>query len=204
MEEENKDKTEDTNKKQETEEKTHKMLHKTKEEVEKAIKSLTENGLDKQDVDILGKLIDIHKDIANEKYWKEKEEMYMYGNYGNGSYGNYGDGSYGRRGVKGTGRYSRYRDSGSSYGRRGVPGTGRGRYRGEDMLDEMYEKYQEYNEGREAYNNSGNYGAKDESMESLDKMLKGITEFVMCLKEDADSQEEVQIVDKYIRKMNEM
>lgn len=191
MEEEKKDK----------EQSTEEVLCKTKEEIEKAIKSMTENGLQREDVDILGKIIDIHKDIANEEYWKKKEEYYMYDNYRE-----YGEGSYGRRGVKGTGRYSRYRDSSmdSSYGRRGVPGTGRGRYRGHEMLDDMYEDYNRYNEGREEYNNSGNYGAKDESMESLDKMLKSVVYFMQSLKEDADSQEEVQLVEKYARKISEM
>lgn len=183
-------------------EKQEDVLCKVKEETEKAIESIVESGLQKEDVEILGQLIDIHKDIENEKYWKIKEEYYMYGNYGN--YGNEGS-SYGRRGVRGTGPYSRYRDGGSSYGRRGVPGTGRGRrYRGHDMLDEMYDNYEGYNEGREEYNASGNYGAKDESIESLDKMLKSIVYFMQCLKEDADSQEEIQLVEKYARKISEM
>lgn len=185
--------------KEEKQKKSKEVLCKTKEETEKIIKQIVENELQPENVDILGKLIDIHKDIANEEYWKIKEEMYMYGNYGN-----YNDGSYGRRGVRGTGPYSRYRDGGSSYGRRGVPGSGRGRYRGEEMLEEMYDKYQNYHDGRESYNASGNYGAKDESIESLDKMLKAITQFIMCLDEDADSQEEKQLIQKYTRKISEM
>lgn len=156
------------------------VLCKTLEETEKAIKSIVESGLEKEDVQILEQLIDIHKDIENEKYWKIKEKNYMYGNYDN--YGN-----------------------DSSYGRRGVPGTGRGRrYRGHDMLDAMYDNYEGYNEGREEYNTSGNYGAKDESIESLDKMLKSIVYFMQCLKDDADSQEEIQLVEKYARKISEM
>lgn len=173
---------------------------KTIEKAEEVIENILNNGINENNLDFLGKIVDIHKDMSNEEYWKIKEEIYMYGNYGN-----YGDGdSYGRRGVKGTGRYSRYRDGGSSYGRRGVPGTGRGRYRGEDMLEEMYDNYQGYHEGREAYNNSGNYGAKDESIESLDRMLKSIVYFMQCLDEDADSQEEKQLIQKYARKISEM
>lgn len=173
------------------------ILDKILEKSEEKINQILEEDIRPENLDSLGKLIDIHKDISNEKYWKMKEENIM--RYRD----SYGDDSYGRRGVRGTGPYSRYREGGS-YGRRGVPGTGRGRYRGEDMLDDMYEKYQGYSEAKEEYRDSGSYGAKDDSIESLDKMLKGITEFMKCLKEDADSQEEVQLVEKYARKISEM
>lgn len=169
-------------------------------DVENLMNQIQQQGINTDNIDFLGKIVDIHKDLSNEDYWKIKEENYMYGNYGN--YGE--DSSYGRRGVRGTGPYSRYREGGS-YGRRGVPGTGRGRrYRGHEMLDEMYDNYQGYNEGKEEYNASGNYGAKDESIESLDKMLKSVVYFMQSLKEDADSQEEVQLVEKYARKLSEM
>ena len=52
------------------------VLDKTKEEVERIIKQITENGLQTANVELLYKLIDVHKDIENEKYWKEKENMY--------------------------------------------------------------------------------------------------------------------------------
>lgn len=178
------------------------IQNKTLEETEKLIKLILNEGINENNLDFLGKVIDIHKDMSNEEYWKIKEENYMYRDYGN--YGDsYGNDSYGRRGVKGTGRYSRYREGGS-YGRRGVKGTGRGRYRGEEMLDEMYDNYQGYHEGKEEYGNSGNYGAKDESIESLDRMLKSIVYFMQCLDEDADSQEEKQLIQKYARKISEM
>lgn len=177
---------------------TTNVLEKIKEETEKVLKAIGENGIQNDNVDLLGKIVDIHKDIANEEYWKGKEEYYM--RYRESSYGNYGEDSYGRRRRDSRGRYM----GDSSYGRRGVKGTGRGRYRGEEMLDEMYSNYQDYNDGREEYNNSGNYGAKDDSVESLDRMLKGITEFMVCLKEDADSEEEMQLIKKYSKKISEM
>ena len=55
MEEENKETKED-------------VLIKTKEEVEKLIKQVTESGLQVANVELLYKLIDIHKDINNEEY----------------------------------------------------------------------------------------------------------------------------------------
>ena len=142
-----------------------------KEKAEQAIKTVTEQGINNNNIDFLFKVIDIHKDLCNEKYWEVKEEYYMYGNYD--------DMSYGRRGVKGTGR-GRYRDGGS-YGRRGVPGTGRGRYRGEEMLDEM-----SYHYGN--YHNSGNYGAKEDSAY---KMTEAFKEFGFSIAEELEPNEKM-------------
>jgi len=45
--------------------------------VEEKIKELVDTeGVKKDNVDYLYKLIDIHKDIKNENYWKIKEEKY--------------------------------------------------------------------------------------------------------------------------------
>ena len=50
-------------------------------QVEKSIKEITDSGLTPTNLDNLGKLVDIHKDLKNEKYWETKEEYYMrYGN----------------------------------------------------------------------------------------------------------------------------
>lgn len=35
---------------------------------------MSKEGVKKETVDYLYKLVDIHKDIKNEKYWKKKEE----------------------------------------------------------------------------------------------------------------------------------
>lgn len=121
-----------------------------------------------------------------------------YRNYGN----EYGDES-----------YSHY-DEDEQYGRRGVPGSGRGRRRrymergrdrryGEQKIDEMYGAYQDYSEGKEEYNR-GNYGAKGGTMKSLDYMLKSVVQFIEMLKEDASSQEEIDMIKHYSRKIAEM
>ena len=141
-----------------------------KEKAEQAIKTVTEQGINNNNIDFLFKVIDIHKDLCNEKYWEVKEEYYMYGNYD--------DMNYGRRGVRGTGR-GRYSEG--SYGRRGVPGTGRGRYRGEEMLDEM-----SYHYGN--YHNSGNYGAKEDSAY---KMTEAFKEFGFSIAEELEPNEKM-------------
>ena len=114
-------------------------------------------------------------------------------------YNDYNDGSYGRRGVRGTGPYSRYRDGGSSYGRRGVPGTGRGRYRGEDMMDEMYRAYNDYMDSSEY----GNYGTS-ESMQKIEIMADSLIDFIHHIKKEAKTPEEKQLIDEKLQEIGRM
>ena len=177
---------------QETEKKETKVLDKLKEETDKSMKRVLEQGVQTNNVDFLYKMIDIKKDIAEIE--KEEQEM-MYSNYGN--YDNYGeyDRSYGggrRRDSRG-----RYMEGGS-YGRRGVKGTGRGRYRGEEMMDEMAYHYGNYSEGREQY------GADQETMKSFQYMLKSFKDYYKHLKQEASSQQEVQMLEDVAREISEM
>lgn len=158
------------------------LIPKTKEEVEKLIKQITESGLQVANVELLYKLIDIHKDIENEEYWKKKEENMMYRDYDNYS---------GGRSRDSRGRYM------DSYGRRGVPGTGRGRYRGYDMIEEMGEHYGDYSEGRD------NYGNDRETEKSFDKMLQSLEDFTYLIMQEADSQDKIEKVRKTARKISE-
>lgn len=179
---------------QETEKKETKILDKLKEETDKSMKRVLEQGVQTNNVDFLYKMIDIKKDIAEiEK--EEQEMMYgYYGNYGRDSYGEY-EGNYsGGRRRDSRGRYM----EGSSYGRRGVPGTGRGRYRGEEMMDEMAYYYGNYNEGREQY------GADEETMKSFKYMLKSFKDYYKHLKEEASSQQEVKMLEDVAREISEM
>lgn len=174
------------------------VLDDVKIKSEEFIKKLTEDGIKSDNIGMLEKVIDIHKDIANEEYWQcKKEEINM--RYRNsGSYGEeYGAeyNEYGRRGVPGTGR--RYGDD-MSYGRRGVPGTGRGRYRGEEMIDEMAYQYGNYSEGKEMY------GADQDTLESFKYMLKAFKDYYKHLKQEASSQEEIKLLEKTAREISEM
>ena len=160
------------------------VISKAKEEVEKLIKAATENGLQASNVQLLYQLIDIHKDIENEKYWKNKEEAmrYMRDDYGTEDY-----------------RGGRSRDSqGRFMGDRRMTS-----YRGQRVLDEMYDGYRNYSDGREEYNR-GNYGAKGETMKSLEYMLESVTDFIEMLQNDAGSQEEIDMIKKYTRRISEM
>ena len=154
--------------------------------VEDQIKAITEQGVQPNNVDYVYKLVDIHKDLANEKYWKHKEENMMYREpSGRESYDRE---PYGRRRRDSRGRYM------DGYGRR---------YRGEDMLDEMHEHYSRYAEGKEEHSR-GNYGAKEGTMKSLEYMLQSVTDFLEMLKKDANSQEELELIAEYAKQIGDM
>ncbi len=160
-------------------------IEKLKNQVEQLIDCITQEDIQVNNVDLLGKLVDIHKDLSNENYWKVKEEVYDM------RYRDYED--YGRRGVPGTGR---------RYGRRGVKGTGRGRYRGEDYMDEMREHYDNYNDASEEMY-KGNYGAEGEMIKSVEGIMRNVYGIVEELSE-ADTPEVMRIIKRYTKKIDEM
>lgn len=158
------------------------MDDKVKELVEKGINKTIEDGIQTSNLDTLGKLVDIYKDIANIEHWKKEEENDM--------------------------RYDRrYRDyirepySREPYGRRRR--DSRGRYMGDEMMNDMHEAYRDYSDGREEMN-MGNYGAKDDTMKSLEYMMQSVVQFIEMLEKDANSQEEIEIIKDYTRKISEM
>lgn len=169
------------------EEQTQKMdtISKAHSEVEGLIKQITENGLQTSNVDLLYRLIDIHKDIENEIYWKIKEECMM-----NREYDGYGRG----RARDSRGRYmdsyGRYNDS---YGRRGR------RYRGYDYLDGMMDHYGNYSESRDSY------GTNDrETEKSFEEMLECFEGFAITVMEEANDPTKVEKIKRVARKISEM
>ena len=165
----------------------HRNREKIKEQVDEKISEILEEGINHENLEALGDLVDIHKDVSNEEYWEKKEEVMEMNRRGYGSeYGNYG-----RRGVPGSGR--------GRYSRRGM----NGRYQGENMLEDMHEMYRDYSDGREEYGR-GNYGAKNETMKSLECMLESVVDFMEMLKKDANSQEEVELIQRYAEEIGDM
>ena len=173
----------------ETKRNTQETIECVKEETEKIINDILEQGIESSNIDFLYKVVDIHKDVANEEYWKDKKEV-MSMRYGRDSYS---EGSYGRRGR------GRMRDSRGRY----MEGSRGGRYSGHDMIDEMYDHYGNYSEGREEYSR-GNYGAKEDTMKSLEYMMESVVDFIEMLQEEANSQEEVSLIKHYTKKISEM
>lgn len=161
------------------------IKEKLNNQVEKQIQEILEEGVHSENVEMLGELVDIHKDLKNEEYWKKKEEVYAM---------KYRDdyGPYSRRGN--------YRDGGS-YGRRGRYRGGYGD--GEEKMEEMMEHYENYNEARREYDR-GNYGAGSDKIKSLEYMLESGVDFFEMLQEEAESPEEMELVKKYFRKIGNM
>ena len=159
------------------------LKEKLNKQVEKEITNILSQEISVDNINMLDKLVDIHKDIANEDYWKVKEENYMYRERNYGEYSEYGYGE-------------------DMYGRRGVRGSGRRRYRGEEEMVEMMEHYGNYSEANEEYN-AGNYGAEGGMVKSAEGIMKNVYSIIEELKE-ADSPEVMQVIKRYAKKINEM
>lgn len=153
-------------------------IQKTEKIVEEAINRITEEGLHTENIDTLYKLIDIHKDIKNEKYWDIKEEKMRYyrDDYMSEPY-------MGRRSRDSRGRYNER-------------GRNRGNYEGEDMIDEMREHYGNYME------NSRYNGPEKEK--SFDYMLKSAEDFFDYLMEEVENPEQMEKIRRTARKISEM
>ena len=141
------------------------MEEQLKTKTEESIKKILDEGITTANLDHLYKLSKINH-IA-----KEDKNM-NYGEYGNYGRGNYGRGSYGEYGE------GSYRE----YGRRGRDR----RYRGDDYIDRMNEEYGRYQESRQRY------GAGEETDKSFHYMVKALEDFIMVLKEEAESPEQKQ------------
>lgn len=162
-----------------------------KEKVEELMSSILKEGIQQNNIEFLEKIVDIHKDISNEEYWKEKINMRYRnsGSYSDGNYGEYSEGSYaGGRRRDSRGRYM------DSYGRRGYDT----KYRGHDMLDEMNYSYGAYSDNNEY----GNYG--ETSTKELEKMLDCNIALIEHLKKNAKSQEEIEIIDRKVQEMSRL
>lgn len=95
--------------------------------------------------------------------------------------------------------YNDYNDYGrrpgfNSYGRRGVDS----KYRGYGALDRMYEDYGRYEDGRERY------GHNEDTKRSLKYMLQSLEDFARMLREEAQSQEEVEMIRQTAQKIAQM
>lgn len=185
------------------------IASKVKDEAEKVMECMLKEGIQPNNIDFFGKVVDIHKDISNEDYWKIKEEVMKmryrnaYGRnaYGENEVGNYGEyGAYNNYGeYSDGGNYGRMRDSRGRYMARGYDT----KYRGEMSLEDMHDNYRDYSESKELYSR-GNYGAKEDTLKSLDYMMKSAVQFIKMLQQDASSHEELELIKKYTKQISEM
>ena len=117
----------------------------------------------------------------------------------NMNYGNYSGrgpirGAYGRDNYN-EGNYSEYNERYNDYGRRGVDS----KYRGYGHLDRMYNEYGNYSYGRERYGANS-----EETKRGLKYMLESMEDFARMLKEEAGSQEEVEMIRQTAQRIAQM
>lgn len=142
------------------------MEEKVIKKMEESINKIIDDGVNTNNLDNLYKLSKI-KHMA-----KEDSNMYReYEGYGGrrpsyDTYGNYGN-------------YSR-----ENYGARGRDM----RYRGDNELDRMANEYGRYMENR------SRYGASEETDKSFHYMVKSLEDFIKVLYEEADSQQQKQML----------
>lgn len=149
-------------------------------DTEEKIKKLLDDGIQSNNLMLLGQLIDIQKDM------KEIGGDSMYGEYGN--YGGRGPGydSYGEYGNYGNyGEYGR-----GNYGRRGRDM----KYRGDEELDRMSGEYGRYMESR------NRYGAGEETDKSFHYMVKALEDFIKVLHEEAETPQQKQMLNETLQK----
>lgn len=153
--------------------------------MEESINKILDEGLNTTNLETLLKLSKIKhytKEDMNmmNEYNSRRPGYDNYGDYGNYNmnYGNYNYGNYNRRGYD-------------------------MKYRGYGHLDRMSDNYGRYEEGRRSYN-EGNYNAKEDTLKSLEYMLESATDFFKMLKEEANSQEEINMIRKYAQKISQM
>lgn len=161
-------------------------MEKIKELVENKLKEIETKGvLDDKTISTLETLIEIHRGIEDGEYLKKEREA------GTMRYRNYDEDMYGARRRDSRGRYMGNRND--RYGHH-MP---------EDYWERVMDGYEGYMDGMERYRR-GNYNGKDQSIESLEKMLDGIVAFMEEILNDPERHEEKEVVKHYIRTFTEM
>ena len=172
--------------------------------IESELSKIAEKGLTTSNLETAYKLVDMYKDIKNTEYWEIKGEYYdtvlmeMQGGYSERDYSMMED-DYSMRGRKRDrmGRYSRedgmMRD-GQSMAR------GRGG-RGYAMNDGGYSMYDRYMDAKQSYRSNQSMDGKQKLMESLEDYMDDFTEKIKEMARDADSQDERDLINKFLSKM---
>ena len=145
------------------------MEEKVIEKVDKSIEKIVNEGITTNNLEHLYKLSKI-------KHLAKEDKNMNYNEYGNYGARRPGYDSYGRY----YGEYNNYGEG--SYGRQGRDM----RYRGDEHLSRMSNEYGRYMESR------NRYGAGEETDKSFHYMVKALEDFIMVLKEEADSPEQKQ------------
>lgn len=160
------------------------MHEKLEKKTEESINKILDEGINTNNLEHLYKLTKINH-IA-----KEGENKMNYNGYDN-----YRDYNGRGPGHESYGEYNRgYGEYNEGYNARGRDS----KYRGYGHLDRMYNEYGNYSYGRERY------GANEDTKKSLEYMLRSMEDFARMLKEEAQSQEEVNMIKQTAQRIAQM
>ena len=180
--------------------------------IESELSKIAEKGLTTSNLETAYKLVDMYKDLKNTEYWETKGEYYdtVLMEMQNGSEGGYSmmDDDYAMRGRKRDrmGRYSRDDGMGGQSmardGRR--DNRGRNQYSREGsyaMNDGGYSMYDRYMDAKQSYRSNQSMDGKQKLMESLEEYMDDFTEKIKEMAHDADSQDERDLINKFMNKL---
>ena len=181
--------------------------------IESELGKIAEKGLTTSNLETAYKLVDMYKDLKNTEYWETKGEYYdtvlteMQGGYSERDYPMMED-DYAMRGRKRDrmGRYSRDDGMGGQSMARGRDGNNRGRNQysrdgGYSMNDGGYSMYDRYMDAKQSYRSNQSMDGKQKLMESLEDYMDDFTEKIKEMARDADSQDERDLINKFLSKM---
>lgn len=150
--------------------------------VDNKVKEVLDSDVNANNIEYLYKLYKI-------RHMAKEDEQMNYNGYngynGYNAYNNYNDYN---------GRRAGFNSYGENYGRRGQDT----KYRGYEQLDRMYNNYGRYEEDRERY------GHNEDTKRSLQYMLQSMEDFARMLREDATSQEEVEMIRQTAQRIAQM
>lgn len=182
--------------------------------IESELGKIAEKGLTTSNLETAYKLVDMYKDLKNTEYWETKGAYYdtvlmeMQGGYSEGNYSMMEE-DYSMRGRKRDrmGRYSREDGMGGQSMARGRDGRGnnnRGRYSregGYSQNDGGYSMYDRFMDAKQSYRANQSMDGKQRLMDSLEEYMDDFTEKIKEMARDADSQDERDLINKFLSKM---
>ena len=169
--------------------------------IESELSKIAEKGLTTSNLETAYKLVDMYKDLKNTEYWETKGEYYdtvlmeMQGGYSERDYSMMDD-DYAMRGRK-RDRMGRYaRNDGMRHDDRMRRG-GRRDY----SMDDGYSMYDRVMDAKQSYRSEKSQDSKQRLMESLEDYMDDFTEKIKEMAHDADSQDERDLINKFMNKL---
>lgn len=150
-------------------------MEKLLEQIKAELKAVEEKGVNASNLELIGKLADIYKDLSKIQLMEGGAEALDYRYYddygarGGGGRGGYREGGYGRR-------YSRMRD----------------------YMDRMADGMDQYEYSKERYM----HGDDERVIDGLEKIMYAMCMFVESAMDFAESPQEKEIIRKHIQKIS--